>query len=150
MDVANLSLGSDCGYIDYDSEDAFTKSLLDVFERTGESGVSLAVAAGNAYNAAFGGKALASNPDYGLVSEPSTYGESLSVAAVSNGMVKGPYVTVGGKNLAYQDSATISEDENAKPFRSLSARGRYLAAGLTRPLTVNSIGCPARRRISCT
>ena len=119
MDVANLSLGSDCGYIDYDSEDAFTKSLLDVFERTGESGVSLAVAAGNAYNAAygdaFGGKALASNPDYGLVSEPSTYGESLSVAAVSNGMVKGPYVTVGGKNLAYQDSATISEDENASP-----------------------------------
>ena len=127
VDVANLSLGSDCGYIDYDSEDAFTKSLLDVFERTGESGVSLAVAAGNAYNAAygdaFGGKALASNPDYGLVSEPSTYGESLSVAAGSNGMVKGPYVTVGGKNLAYQDSATISEDENAKPFRSLSARG---------------------------
>ena len=127
VDVANLSLGSDCGYIDYDSEDAFTKSLLDVFERTGESGVSLAVAAGNAYNAAygdaFGGKALASNPDYGLVSEPSTYGESLSVAAVSNGMVKGPYVTVGGKNLAYQDSATISDDENAKPFRSLSARG---------------------------
>ena len=127
VDVANLSLGSDCGYIDYDSEDAFTKSLLDVFERTGESGVSLAVAAGNAYNAAygdaFGGKALASNPDYGLVSEPSTYGESLSVAAVSNGVVKGPYVTVGGKNLAYQDSATISEDENAKPFRSLSSRG---------------------------
>ena len=127
VDVANLSLGSDCGYIDYDSEDAFTKSLLDVFERTGESGVSLAVAAGNAYNAAygdaFGGKALASNPDYGLVSEPSTYGESLSVAAVSNGVVKGPYVTVGGKDLAYQDSATISEDENAKPFRSLSSRG---------------------------
>lgn len=25
VDVANLSLGSDCGYIDYDSEDAFTK-----------------------------------------------------------------------------------------------------------------------------
>ena len=127
VDVANLSLGSDCGYIDYDSEDAFTKSLLDVFERTGESGVSLAVAAGNAYNAAygdaFGGKALASNLDYGLVSEPSTYGESLSVAAVSNGVVKGPYVTVGGKDLAYQDSATISDDENAKPFRSLSARG---------------------------
>ena len=127
VDVANLSLGSDCGYIDYDSEDAFTKSLLDVFERTGESGVSLAVAAGNAYNAAygdaFGGKALASNPDYGLVSEPSTYGESLSVAAVSNGVVNSPYVTVGGKNLAYQDSATISEDENAKPFRSLSSRG---------------------------
>ena len=93
VDVANLSLASDCGYIDYDSEDAFTKSLLDVFERTGESGVSLAVAAGNAYNAAygdaFGGKALASNPDYGLVSEPSTYGESLSVAA-ADALVESP------------------------------------------------------------
>ena len=93
VDVANLSLGSDCGYIDYDSEDAFTKSLLDVFERTGESGVSLAVAAGNAYNAAygdaFGGKALASNPDYGLVSEPSTYGESLSVAS-ADALVESP------------------------------------------------------------
>ena len=40
---------------------------------------------------------LASNPDYGLVSEPSTYGESLSVAAVSNGVVNSPYVTVGGR-----------------------------------------------------
>ncbi len=49
--------------------------------------------------------------------------ESLSVAAVSNGVVNSPYVTVGGKNLAYQDSATISDDENAKPFRSLSSRG---------------------------
>ena len=106
------------------------------------------MAAGNAYNAAygdaFGGKALASNPDYGLVSEPSTYGESLSVAAVSNGMVKGPYVTVGGKNLAYQDSATISEDENAKPFRSLSARGRDLAAGA--PSSMWWFPTTARRR----
>ncbi|MFR7895362.1 MAG: hypothetical protein ACLU38_16070 [Dysosmobacter sp.] len=49
------------------------------------------------YGDAFGGKALACNPDYGLVSEPSTYGESLSVAAVSNGVVNSPYVTVGGK-----------------------------------------------------
>ena len=54
------------------------------------------------------------------------------------------------EKLGGWNSATISEDENAKPFRSLSARGRYLAAGLTRPLTVNSIDCPARRRISCT
>lgn len=119
VDVANLSLGSDCGYIDYDSEDAFTKSLLDVFERTGESGVSLAVAAGNAYNAAygdaFGGKALASNPDYGLVSEPSTYGESLSVAAVSNGVVNSPYVTVGGKNLAYQEAPPSATTRTPSP-----------------------------------
>ena len=126
-DVANLSLGSDCGYIDYDTEDEWTKNLLAVFQRVGESGVSLAVAAGNAYSAAygdaFGGKALASNPDYGLVSEPSTYGESLSVAAVSNGIINSPYISVGEKKLAYQDSALISEDDSAIAFRTLSAKG---------------------------
>ena len=76
VDVANLSLGSDAGYIDYENPDEFTESLLNVFKRAGESGMSLAVAAGNAYSAAygdaFGNKALASNPDYGLISEPST------------------------------------------------------------------------------
>ena len=127
VDVANLSLGSDCGYIDYDTEDEWTKNLLNVFEKVGESGTSLAVAAGNAYSAAygdaFGGKALASNPDYGLVSEPSTYGESLSVAAVSNGMVTGPFITVAGKDLAYQDSATISEDADAVAMRTLAKKG---------------------------
>ena len=66
VDVANLSLGSDAGYIDYENPDEFTESLLNVFKRAGESGMSLAVAAGNAYSAAygdaFGNKALASNP----------------------------------------------------------------------------------------
>lgn len=89
--------------------------------------MSLAVAAGNAYSAAygdaFGNKALASNPDYGLISEPSTYGESMSVAAVSNSKVKSPYITVGGRDFAYQDSGTISTDENAKIFRELAKKG---------------------------
>jgi serine protease challisin len=127
VDVANLSLGSDAGYIDYENPDEFTESLLNVFKRAGESGMSLAVAAGNAYSAAygdaFGNKALASNPDYGLISEPSTYGESMSVAAVSNSKVKSPYITVGGRDFAYQDSGTISTDENAKIFRDLAKKG---------------------------
>lgn len=54
VDVANLSLGSDAGYIDYENPDEFTESLLNVFKRVGESGMSLAVAAGNAYSAAYG------------------------------------------------------------------------------------------------
>ena len=127
VDVANLSLGSDAGYIDYENPDEFTESLLNVFKRAGEGGMSLAVAAGNAYSAAygdaFGNKALASNPDYGLISEPSTYGESMSVAAVSNSKVKSPYITVGGRDFAYQDSGTISTDENAKIFRELAKKG---------------------------
>ena len=72
VDVANMSLGSDCGFIEYE----FTQNILKVFQRCGENGVSLAVAAGNAYSAAygnaFGAKALATNPDYGVVGDPST------------------------------------------------------------------------------
>ncbi len=127
VDVANLSLGSDAGYVDYDSEDELTKNLLNVFEKVGESGTSLAVAAGNAYSAAygdaFGGKALATNPDYGLSSEPSTYAESMSVAAVSNAMVTSPFITVGEKKIAYQDSALVSEDANAIALRTLVKKG---------------------------
>ena len=127
VDVANLSLGSDAGYVDYDTEDELTKNLLNVFEKVGESGTSLAVAAGNAYSAAygdaFGGKALATNPDYGLSSEPSTYAESMSVAAVSNAMVTSPFITVGEKKIAYQDSALVSEDANAIALRTLAKKG---------------------------
>lgn len=127
VDVANLSLGSDAGYVDYDTEDEWTKNLLNVFEKVGESGTSLAVAAGNAYSAAygdaFGGKALATNPDYGLSSEPSTYAESMSVAAVSNAMVTSPFITVGEKKIAYQDSALVSEDANAIALRTLAKKG---------------------------
>ena len=127
VDVANLSLGSDAGYVDYDTEDELTKNLMNVFEKVGESGTSLAVAAGNAYSAAygdaFGGKALATNPDYGLSSEPSTYAESMSVAAVSNAMVTSPFITVGEKKIAYQDSALVSEDANAIALRTLAKKG---------------------------
>ena len=127
VDVANLSLGSDAGYVDYDTEDELTKNLLNVFEKVGESGTSLAIAAGNAYSAAygdaFGGKALATNPDYGLSSEPSTYAESMSVAAVSNAMVTSPFITVGEKKIAYQDSALVSEDANAIALRTLARKG---------------------------
>ena len=127
VDVANLSLGSDAGYVDYDTEDEWTKNLLNVFEKVGESGTSLAIAAGNAYSAAygdaFGGKALATNPDYGLSSEPSTYAESMSVAAVSNAMVTSPFITVGEKKIAYQDSALVSEDANAIALRTLAKKG---------------------------
>ncbi|MDD7340505.1 MAG: choice-of-anchor J domain-containing protein [Firmicutes bacterium] len=128
VDVANMSLGSDCGFIDYDSEDEFTQNILKVFQRCGENGVSLAVAAGNAYSAAygnaFGAKALATNPDYGVVGDPSTWGESMSVASVNNSMMKGPYITAGGENYAYYDSAIIEgASSDAIAFRTLANKG---------------------------
>ncbi len=125
VDVVNLSLGADCGYIDYDTEDEWTKNLLAVFDRVGQQGISMAVAAGNAYSAAygdaFGDRALASNPEYGLVSEPSTYHESLSVAAASNGKTLSPYITVNGRELAYNDGTAYSEGGTA--LRAMAGRG---------------------------
>ena len=60
-------------------------NLVQVFNRVGESGISMAVAVGNdysaSYNNSYGGRALTSNPDYGNASEPATYAESLAIAA---------------------------------------------------------------------
>ena len=88
VDAVNMSLGSTCGFIDYESQDEWTMNLVNVFNRVGESGISMAVAVGNDYSAAYnnnyGGRSLASNPDYGNASEPATYDESLAIASVEN------------------------------------------------------------------
>ena len=80
VDAVNMSLGSPCGFIEYESQDAWTMNLVQVFNRVGESGISMAVAVGNdysaSYNNSYGGRALTSNPDYGTASEPATYTES--------------------------------------------------------------------------
>lgn len=107
VDAANLSLGSDCGFISYEDQDAWTMNLVQVFDRVGKAGIDLAVAVGNAYSAAYqnsyGGRSLVSNPDYGNASEPSTYGECLSVASVENDGLVSPYITVADRKIAYYD-----------------------------------------------
>ena len=55
------------------------------------------------YSNAYGGRALASNPDYGNASEPATYRESLAVASVENCGILAPYITVAGKDICYYD-----------------------------------------------
>ena len=126
VDSVNLSLGSDCGFIDYEDQDEWTMNLINVFNRTGESGICMAVAVGNAYSAAYnnqyGGKALASNPDYGNASEPATYDESLAVAAVENAGMVAPYITVNGRNIAYYDGfdGTTQEITTEYAFRTIA------------------------------
>ena len=129
VDAVNMSLGSVCGFIDYETEDEWVMNLIDVFNRTGESGICMAVAVGNDYSAAYnnnyGGKALASNPDYGNAGEPSTYDESLSVAAVENAGMVSPYITVGGRNIAYYDGydGTTQEITTEYAFRTIAGLG---------------------------
>ena len=129
VDAVNMSLGSACGFIDYETEDEWVMNLINVFNRTGESGICMAVAVGNDYSAAYnnnyGGKALASNPDYGNAGEPSTYDESLAVAAVENAGMVSPYITVGGRNIAYYDGydGTTQEITKEHAFRTIANLG---------------------------
>ena len=129
VDAVNMSLGSACGFIDYDTQDEWVMNLINVFNRTGESGICMSVAVGNDYSAAYnnnyGGKALASNPDYGNAGEPSTYDESLSVAAVENAGMVSPYITVGDRNIAYYDGydGTTQEITTEYAFRTIAGLG---------------------------
>ena len=84
VDAANMSLGSDCGFTAY-----YDPSYATTFELLRQAGVNLAVAAGNSgTNAitgnAWGGYQLSMNPDFGIVGAPSTWPESLSVAACNS------------------------------------------------------------------
>lgn len=84
VDAANMSLGSDCGFTAY-----YDPSYATTFELLRQAGVNLAVAAGNAgtdaiTGNAWGGYQLSMNPDFGIVGSPSTWPESLSVAACNS------------------------------------------------------------------
>ena len=126
VDAVNMSLGSPCGFIEYESQDAWTMNLVQVFNRVGESGISMAVAVGNdysaSYNNSYGGRALTSNPDYGNASEPATYAESLAIASVENCGILSPYITVAGRNICYYDGydAETGAVTRDYPFRSLA------------------------------
>ncbi len=129
VDVANMSLGSSCGFIDYDDLGEWVNELVKVFDRAGENGTSISVAVGNDYTAAYnnnlGGNALSSNPDYGNASLPSTLDEALAVASVENDAMVSPYITVGSKEIAYYDGydATTGEVTTEYALRTLASKG---------------------------
>ena len=126
VDAVNLSLGSTCGFIDYESQDAWTMNLIQVFNRVGEYGISMAVAVGNdysaAYNNSYGGRALTANPDYGNAGEPATYDESLAIASVENCGILSPYITVADRDICYYDGydATTGAVTKEYAFRKLA------------------------------
>lgn len=123
-DSANLSLGRACG-----EEDYYDSSFGAALERIVNSGVNLAMAAGNDYNAAMcnawsetdivagsftaGGYNLVENPDSGVVGSPSTWPEGISVAAVKNAKAQGYYFSVESINYGYTEN-----EENPVKFRT--------------------------------
>lgn len=107
VDVMNLSLGSTAGFTD--SEEA-TNAIFDKFAQTD---IQVAIAAGNDTNNALNNLhgnnlSLAKNPDIGLVGNPGSYTESMTVASVDNNAVKSFTISVEGRNIAYNDTATTN------------------------------------------
>ena len=85
VDSANMSLGSSCGFTNYNGY-----GYEESFALLRQAGVNLSVAAGNDDDATAGnrwgsGRQIAYNPDYGVVGSPSTWPESLSVASSTKG-----------------------------------------------------------------
>lgn len=130
-DVINMSLGSTCGFSTVEGDEG----IAQVFKNITDSGVMLAVSAGNEYSAAMGtligkGHALTANPDYGTVAEPSTYSASMSVASVEKAAsINSSYFTAGERKIAYNDTAedtTVSGvDQSSVKFNSLSGKSCY-------------------------
>ena len=124
-DAINMSLGTPNGY-----SEAGTRVMREVYQRVSDAGVSLMVAAGNSYSAAYHGasgndRSLAVNVDNGTVSSPSTYAAALSVASANNTQAMAPYVLVNGRQIRYLDSGETA----AEQLTRLEGRFPYVDCG---------------------
>ncbi len=103
VDAINLSLGSSCGFAREPDGDV----INDVYDKIGESGVSLLTAASNSYSASYGGEQgntnFVTNPDSGTVGSPSTYETALSVASISG--TKSKYLVANGEQVVFFDES---------------------------------------------
>lgn len=84
VDVINMSLGTSCGF----SRESDREAVSGVYEKIRERGISLIVAASNAYSSAYGSEKngnlpLTSNPDSATVGSPGTYAGAMSVASIN-------------------------------------------------------------------
>ncbi len=109
VDVINMSLGTACG-------SSYVKGKTgEVYNKISEYGINVVVAAGNEHAVGIENihgtrLPLASSPDYGLVSAPSTYKPSLSVASSDNSTLLGSYLKLG-ENIVipYNESTTLKQ-----------------------------------------
>lgn len=124
-DAINMSLGTPNGY-----SEAGTKVMRDVYQRVSDAGVSLMVAAGNAYSSSYHGSSgndlcLTQNIDNGTVASPSTYAAALSVASVNNTTAMAPYMLVNERQIRYLDSG----DSAVQQLVSLEGQFSYVDCG---------------------
>ena len=116
VDTVNLSLGMAAGFYDPDDE------MLQTLQLFLESDIQLLIASGNDTNNAYMNNwgydmSLITNPDIGLAGTPSTYSAALAVASVDNDGYEQLYITVGGVDYGYLDTATAEGTIFLNAFR---------------------------------
>ena len=129
-DVINMSLGAGAGStVDAGSD------IIDAVKRARAKGVSVVIAAGNSNTFGRGfSQPLAANPDYGLVGNPSTVEDSISVASINNKILTTEVFEVKGlENDATLDYGKFdfNRPETEKDFEN-GKEYEYVAAGIGR------------------
>ena len=127
-DAINMSLGTDGGFSDESSS-----TFADALQTLEDQGVTLNVAAGNAYSAAYGNqsgqsKPYATDPDSGIVSSPSSLTSALSVASVNNSQAKSAFKAADGTVIPYDLMGIQRNEQNTgetSPDLSTIADGTY-------------------------
>ena len=124
-DTINMSLGSTTGStVNADSD------IVDAIKRARAKGVSVLISAGNS-NSFGNGYSIpsAENPDYGLVGNPSTVEDSISVASINNKIITTEVFEVKGLEgnaeldngkFDYSKSATDTDFEKGKEYEYVS------------------------------
>ena len=129
-DVINMSLGAGAGStVDAGSD------IIEAVKRARAKGVSVVIAAGNSNTFGRGfSQPLAANPDYGLVGNPSTVEDSISVASINNKILTTEVFEVKGlENDATLDYGKFdfNRPETEKDFEK-GKEYEYVAAGIGR------------------
>ena len=109
-DVINMSLGTPGGFTTGDIL-ANGKLLDPVYESVAKTNTILSVSAGNSYTSAYANawgtnQNLTIYPDNGIVGNPGTYTNTMTVASVENTMVERNYIDAEGYHITYIDSDT--------------------------------------------
>ena len=107
-DVVNMSLGTPAGFTSGDVL-ANGKLLDEVYESVAKTGTILSVSAGNSYTSAYANRwgtdqNLTMYPDNGVLSNPGTYANVMTVASVDNHVVERYYIDAEGYHITYSDS----------------------------------------------
>ena len=124
-DTINMSLGSTTGStVNADSD------IVDAIKRARAKGVSVLISAGNSNSFGNGySRPSAENPDYGLVGNPSTVEDSISVASINNKIITTEVFEVKGLEgnaeldngkFDYSKSATDTDFEKGKEYEYVS------------------------------